>query len=258
MRRLSSAVVVALGLLPLSGCARTLYVTYLSDPPGATLYANQTGQSFGPTPVTLRYRPSQSFFEGACLTLQPVAVRWLSGAQASQASFTACPQNGLRQQFTFTRPAEVPGADLDAQFAVQQEQRAAQLRQERLAAAAALLSATVAASNPLELPPGKIMLFGGADHRTYLGCLSCSQYDAESVFNSYGTHGSKYSTESILNAYSEFGSKYSTESACNPYATDPPVIVDSAGQYYGRLTLNAYRPDGPNPRLRAWLAGVCQ
>ena len=26
----------------------------------------------------------------------------------------------------------------------------------------------------------------------------------------------------------------------NPYATDPPVIVDQEGRFYGRLTMNEY------------------
>jgi hypothetical protein len=105
---------------------------------------------------------------------------------------------------------------------------------------------------------GKLMVFGGPGHRTYLGCLSCSQYDGESIFNEYGTYGSQYSAQSILNPYSAFGSLYSTTSACNPYASDPPVIVDGNGKYYGRLTVNQYRRDGPpTAELRAWLAAVC-
>jgi hypothetical protein len=106
--------------------------------------------------------------------------------------------------------------------------------------------------------PKKTMVFGGAGHRTYLGCLSCSQYDLESVFNAYGKYGSAYGPESIFNHYSEFGSSYSATSACNPSASDPPVIVDSQGNYYGRLTVNRYRSDAPTGQLVAWLAAVCQ
>src|SRR5919106_5559325 len=66
----------------------------------------------------------------------------------------------------------------------------------------------------------KLMVFAGPGHRTYLRCLSCSQYDAESIFNQYGTYGSQYGAQSILNPYSSFGSAYSATSACNPYASD--------------------------------------
>ncbi len=99
----------------------------------------------------------------------------------------------------------------------------------------------------------KLMVFGGPGHKTYLGCLSCSSYSSESLFNSYGTYGSEYSGTSILNAYSEYGSLYGAYSACNPYASDPAVIVDGSGRYYGRLTVSSSRSDGPPPNCEAGL-----
>lgn len=105
----------------------------------------------------------------------------------------------------------------------------------------------------------KLMIFGDIDHRAYLGCLNCSQYESDSVYNQYGNYGSSYSADSIFNQYSEYGSPYSNESACNPYANDPPVIVDQDGQFYGRLTLNAYHPQASNNEtLLQWLAIVCR
>lgn len=104
----------------------------------------------------------------------------------------------------------------------------------------------------------KLMIFGGDGHETYLGCLSCSEYAVDSVFNTYGPHGSAYSSESILNHFSEFGSAYSTYSACAAYASDPPVVVDGAGNSYGRLTMNRYNQQGfRNERIAGWLAGAC-
>jgi hypothetical protein len=106
----------------------------------------------------------------------------------------------------------------------------------------------------------KLMIFGGLDHKTYLGCLNCSEYASDSVFNTYGQNGSRYSSESIWNHYSDYGSAYSSEGACNPYASDPPVIVDSNGKYYGRLTLNAYHPEiGVGANYLNWLKqSVCE
>ena len=64
---------------------------------------------------------------------------------------------------------------------------------------------------------------------------------------------------SIANHYSEYGSRYSMYGACNPYATDPPVIVDGNGSFYGRLTLNGYHAQRTgDTRLLAWLAAVCE
>ena len=105
----------------------------------------------------------------------------------------------------------------------------------------------------------KLMIFGGYGHKTYLGCMNCSQYASDSVFNVYGTHGSAYSSESIPNHYSEFGSAYSMYSACNLFASDPPVVVDGNGTFYGRLTLNQYNAERvANERVNTWLAAVCK
>lgn len=105
----------------------------------------------------------------------------------------------------------------------------------------------------------KLMIFGGTDHNVYLGCLNCSKFATDSVFNEYGTHGSRYSSESIFNHYSQFGSPYSTDSPCNKYASDPPVIVDSNGNYYGHLTLNQYANDlGIGGQYTGWLAAICE
>jgi hypothetical protein len=105
---------------------------------------------------------------------------------------------------------------------------------------------------------GKIMVFGGVGHDTYLGCLSCSRYASDSVFNTSGSYGNAYASDSIFNKYGQFGSRYGAYSACNPYASDPPVVVDDAGDYYGRLTINRYNSDAfGDADFFAWLEGVC-
>lgn len=123
---------------------------------------------------------------------------------------------------------------------------------------AAVAGATAGAAGAAPAP-AKLMLFGGVNHKTYLGCLNCSDYATDSISNEYGTHGSSYSSDSIKNHYSQYGSAYSTYSACSPYATDPPVIVDSNGNYYGRLTLNEYHPQiGVGRRYIEWLNTICE
>jgi hypothetical protein len=103
------------------------------------------------------------------------------------------------------------------------------------------------------------MIFGGDGHKIYLGCLNCSQYASDSVFNEYGDHGSQYSSESIWNHFGDYGSTYSSYGACNLYASDPPVIVDGAGKYYGRLTMNTYHAEyGAGASYYDWLkVSVC-
>ena len=114
-------------------------------------------------------------------------------------------------------------------------------------------AAASGAAGATQNQPPKLMIFGGADHKAYLGCLNCSEYAMDSVSNKYGQNGSQYSSESIWNQYGEYGSHYSSEGACNPYANDPPVIVDQAGKYYGRLSLNAYHPEfGMGAKFYDW------
>jgi hypothetical protein len=86
----------------------------------------------------------------------------------------------------------------------------------------------------------ELLLFGGASHDVFLGCLNCSEHDSGSVCNKYGDNGSKYSGMSIWNKYGNFGSKYSDTSPWNKYASNPPVVVDRQGGFYGYMTANKY------------------
>jgi hypothetical protein len=119
-------------------------------------------------------------------------------------------------------------------------------------------SAPTAYSIPAQ-PQAKLMIFGGSGHKVYLGCLNCSEFATDSIKNSFGPHGSSFATESIFNHFGEFGSPFSTESACNEFATDPPVVVDGDGNFYGRLTVNRMNPEiGIGAKLIAWLSASCQ
>jgi len=106
----------------------------------------------------------------------------------------------------------------------------------------------------------KLMIFGGPDHRTYLGCLSCEETAPDSVLNEFGQYGSPYRPESIWNRSTQFGSASSPYSVCNQFATNPPVIVDQQGTAYGRLTLNqSSQKIGAGMQFSDWLvSSVCQ
>jgi hypothetical protein len=105
----------------------------------------------------------------------------------------------------------------------------------------------------------KIMIFAGENHKIYLGCLSCNEFASDSVLNEFGHSGSQFSSESIFNHFSQYGSEFSRYSACNSYASDPPVIVDENGNYYGRLTLNLLHPQiGVGNQLTGWLESICK
>ncbi|KND60233.1 hypothetical protein BVER_05052 [Candidatus Burkholderia verschuerenii] len=129
------------------------------------------------------------------------------------------------------------------------------MRMRRLLAPIVLMSLCATAH-----AQAKLMLYGGADHDVYLGCLNCSDTDAESVQNESGRYGSEISAQSIFNETGRYGSRLSPESPCNPFANDPPVIVDQNSSFYGYLTLNAaHRKAVTDGRTLNWLTyKVCK
>ena len=98
--------------------------------------------------------------------------------------------------------------------------------------ATALLAAPVSAED--------LLLVGGRNQETFLGCLNCSRYDSGSVCNRYGDYGSKYSDKSIWNRYGTYGSKYNDESPWNKYSSNAPAVVDRNGGFYGYFSANRY------------------
>jgi len=87
------------------------------------------------------------------------------------------------------------------------------------------------------LPP-ELLIFGDSNHKKFLGVLTKDQYNTDSICNRYGTYGSEYNSDSIWDRYSSYGDRYSDTSPWNPYASEPPVIVDRQGNFYGYFTIN--------------------
>jgi hypothetical protein len=88
----------------------------------------------------------------------------------------------------------------------------------------------------------KLMLFGGSDHRKYLGCLTCEVTAYDSIFNAAGPYGTCEPFSNNLycrGPFDDFGGSgpFQNLSACSDSASDPPVIVDKAGSYYGRFSI---------------------
>ena len=89
----------------------------------------------------------------------------------------------------------------------------------------------------LEVVASDLYLLGNDNQR--MGCLSCSKYHTDSIWNKYGTYGSKYNDESIWNKYGTYGSKYNSFSPWNKYE-EGMKIIDLDGNYYGQFTINKY------------------
>jgi hypothetical protein len=100
-----------------------------------------------------------------------------------------------------------------------------------------------------------LLLFGGEDHKTFLGCLNCPATYAGSVCNPYGKQGSAYQTDSIWDAYGPYGSEYSKYSPWNAYTISAPIIVDKDGNSYGYFSANEFHKD--RTRIK-WLLSILE
>lgn len=88
----------------------------------------------------------------------------------------------------------------------------------------------------------ELLVFGGEAHKEFLGCLTCSEFAGNSIWNEMSTYGWKNGF-GTWNPFGSYKNPFSSYSACNEFASDPPVIVDNSGNYYGRLTVNEIRTD---------------
>jgi hypothetical protein len=103
-------------------------------------------------------------------------------------------------------------------------------------------TATVSISAAAPLPPiTNFFLFGGTGNSVYLGCLTCNQFDVESVCNRFGNYGSEFSTQSIWNQFGNYGSQFSSSSPWNQFSSTGPVIIGSDNLFYGYFTTNAFQ-----------------
>ena len=101
----------------------------------------------------------------------------------------------------------------------------------------ALLGAPYSSSSA---PPTKeLMLFGGENNSTFLGCLNCADTSATSICNTNGEFGSGESLASIWNSLGDFGSDESDHSPWGDASANPPVVVGRNNEPYGYFTRNS-------------------
>ncbi len=84
----------------------------------------------------------------------------------------------------------------------------------------------------------ELHLYGGDNHDVYLGCLTCSDIDSDSIWNDIGTYGSNINSKSIWNNIGTYGSDMNDYSPWNSSGSNPPVVVDKQGNFYGYFTVN--------------------
>lgn len=170
-------------------------------------------------------------------------------------------------------PAAAPTRTVEAKsdHEIQREQRALERRrlklQTQLLGELRKLRESRQASTGAAEPAGddapatkeddKLLIFGGANHEAFLGCL-CEEHNPDSVFNMLGEYGADSSASSLRNKFAPYGSNYDDTSACNAKATHPPVVLAPDGKSLGLLTVNAgLKRRITAPSVTDWLARVC-
>jgi hypothetical protein len=90
----------------------TLYVSFSCTPRGSTLY--QDAVDIGSCPTTLQYKITEQDKANGYKLLKSITSFWVSGTSISSPEIMAYLKNGLRQEYHFDRPRNVPNYDIDA------------------------------------------------------------------------------------------------------------------------------------------------
>lgn len=85
-----------------------------------------------------------------------------------------------------------------------------------------------------------LLIFGGRDNTEYLGCLSCSEFSSDSVWNQISRYSWDRHAIGLWSEIGQYRSSVGNYSACNQFASSAPVIVDREGNFYWRLTINQF------------------
>lgn len=104
--------------------------------------------------------------------------------------------------------------------------------------------------NNLDYLEGAIII---ANDNEYLGKISKSQFDSDSINNQFGTYGSQFSAYSIFNNFGTYGSEFSSLSPFNKFTSTPPKIYKE-NVFIAYLTVNTFMfPRVDTNLLVVWL-----
>lgn len=92
-----------------------------------------------------------------------------------------------------------------------------------------------------------------ANDGQFLGRITKSRFDSDSLVNAFGAYGSRFSSTSIFNQFGEYGSQFSSLSPFNRFSSTPPKILKD-GKVVGYLTVNEMLKPRVDPSLLiGWL-----
>ena len=104
--------------------------------------------------------------------------------------------------------------------------------------------------NNLDYLEGAIII---ANDNEYLGKISKSQFDSDSINNQFGTYGSQFSAYSIFNNFGTYGSEFSSLSPFNKFTSTPPKIYKE-NVFIAYLSVNTFMfPRVDTNLLVVWL-----
>jgi hypothetical protein len=174
-----------------------------------------------------------------------------------QARPPAAPQQREASEAQRNRQVRREQRALERRRSKLQGQVLAELRKLRESRQASTSGAESVADEASGAADCELLVFGGASHEVFLGCLS-DEHRPDSVFNMVGEHGSDLSPTSMRNKFAPYGSNYDDTSACNPSATHPPVVLAADGKSLGLLSMNpSLKRRITAPSVTDWLARMC-
>jgi hypothetical protein len=183
-------------------------------------------------------------------------VRCLAGCSLQEAA--AAPGDGAAQTTQHDRAIALEQRTLDRRRLELQTQVLSDLQRLHEDRGASTGPTVQASDDAPKSAAPKLLIFGGASHEVYLGCL-CEGKNPESVFNLAGEFGSNLSTTSMRNKFAPYGSNHEDTSACSAKALHPPSVVASDGKALGLLTMNAsLKKRISAPSVTDWLARMCR
>lgn len=99
------AVTILILMVLAAGCgqAKQVKVTYMSSPPGGTLY-KQNGEISGQCPKVLWYDLDDEAYENGYLDAKGLVVRWPNGTEKRSGDLIRIRVNGTERRVTFTQP----------------------------------------------------------------------------------------------------------------------------------------------------------
>jgi hypothetical protein len=98
---------------------------------------------------------------------------------------------------------------------------------------------------PANASNSDLLLFGGSNHKDFLGCINCPSHDTKSICNDYAEFGNKFFANMWNPFSSPYGNAFLPSSPWNEFSgsNEVPILADRQGNFLGFFTINSSRKD---------------